>query len=364
VQVGNFIVAESTHEGGRYGLNYELIRAAQATGPNPTMMDWRFHFFEWMREPLYRLPLDGRPLTISPTQAAYFARLEEEAGRKLTADQKHWYVKKAAMPDADMARQYPGTAEEALCAMVPGAIYGKQMAALRAAGRVRDFAIDTRYPLYSFWDIAAAGPTSDYVSIWLLQFVGRDILAIGFITGQGETAAHYAGEILTAERSFGLPVVRHFLPHDGESFKDMSGKNSRMLLQDAGLRNISIVPITPSLWHGINTLRALLPRFYFHAKYCSVEVKIGKRIIPSGLGCIEGYHSKIEASGGQLSEVPVHDAASHGADGLRTFSEAWDRGMLNEVSGNSTYLETQEVTVTTGLSANAQGIHASTGFRR
>lgn len=60
-----------------------------------------------------------------------------------------------------------------------------------------------------------------------------------------------------------------------------------------------------------------------------MEVKIGKRILPSGLGCIEGYHSKIEANGGKVAEVPVHDAASHGADALRTFSEAYALGMLD-----------------------------------
>ena len=329
VQTGNVIIAESTHEGGRYGLNYELIRAAQATGSNPTAMDWRFHFFPWWREPQYTLPLDGRELAIPATLHGYFDRLQAEAAVLLTPAQKHWYVKKAAMPDVDMARQYPGTPEEALAAQVAGAIYGKEMAMLRNQGRVCDFGVETRTPLFTFWDIAASGPKSDYVGIWFLQFVGRDFLAVDFITGQGETASHYAGRILEKEREFGVHCAAHFLPHDGDSYKDMSGKTSKQMLEDAGLRNVKIVPITPSLWASIQTLRALLPRFYFHAKNCNQEVKIGKRILPSGLGCIEGYHSKIEANGGKVSEVPVHDAASHGADALRTFSEAYSLGMLD-----------------------------------
>ena len=32
--------------------------------------------------------------------------------------------------------------------------------------------------------------------------------------------------------------------------------------------------------------------------------------------------------GGMIVEVPVHDAASHGADALRTFGEAHLRGMI------------------------------------
>lgn len=79
VQTGNIIIAESTHEGGRYGLNYELIRAAQATGSNPTAMDWRFHFFPWWREPQYTLPLDGRELAV-PANASRLLRQAPSGG--------------------------------------------------------------------------------------------------------------------------------------------------------------------------------------------------------------------------------------------------------------------------------------------
>lgn len=338
VQTGNVIVVESTHEGGRYGAFYDLVRAAQKNGAtrkaNMTTMDWRLHFFPWWKEPAYALPLNGRPLSITAEQEKYFTALENECGITITPEQRHWYVKKSAQPEVDMARQYPGSVEEALAAKVAGAIYGKEMAALRAAGRICEFAVEKRTPLFTFWDIAASGPTSDYVGIWLVQFVGRDFLAVDYITGQGETASSYVAKIMEKERLYGVHCAAHFLPHDGNSFKDMSGKTSKMMLEEAGLRDIKIVPITPSLWASIQTMRALLPRFCFHATACNVEFEIAtgvegkKRRIPSGLGCIEGYHSKIEANGGKLSEVPVHDVASHGADALRTFGEAYSLGML------------------------------------
>ena len=339
VMAGNVVVVESTQEGGRYGVFYDLVRNAQKNEGVPTQemttMDWRLHFFPWWKEPTYSLRLEGRQLSIPTEIVKYFAGLESECRITLTPEQKHWYVKKAQQPDVDMARQFPGTIEEALSAKVAGAIYGKEMADLRAKGRVTDFAVEKRTPLFTFWDLAASGQNSDFVCIWLLQFIGRDFLAVDYITGQGETAAYYAGKVLERERIHGIHIAGHFLPHDGNNFKDMSGKTSKMMLEDAGLRDIRVVPVTPSVWASIQTMRALLPRFFFHATNCNVDVDVDvspdgrKRKIPSGLSCLEGYKSKIVADGARMSEVPVHDAASHGADALRTFSEAYALGMLD-----------------------------------
>lgn len=361
VQAGNVVVVESTQEGGRYGVFYDLVRMAQKNNGTPrarmTTLDWRLHFFPWWKEPQYALPLNGQRLDVPTEIAKYFAGLESECRMTLTPEQKHWYVKKAAQPDVDMARQYPGTCEEALAAKVAGAIYGKEMADLRAKGRITDFGIEKRTPLFTFWDLAASGQNSDFVCIWICQFIGRDFLAVDYITGQGETAAYYAGKVMERERLHGIHIAAHFLPHDGNNFKDMSGKTSKMMLEDAGLRDVRIVPVTPSVWASIQTMRALLPRFFFHATNCNQEVEVDagadgrKRKIPSGIACLEGYKSKIVADGARMSEQPVHDAASHGADALRTLGEAYSLGMLDGIAESGMLVQ------------EGQGDHTLTGIR-
>lgn len=330
VHQGNIIVVESTHEGGRYGLNYELIRLAQRNnGKRLTALDWKFFFFPWFKEPSYVLPLYGMPLHITQEQARYFENLEKFANVKLSAEQKHWYVKKSATPKVNMAQQYPGTPEEAMQAITEGAIYGKEMIALRAAGRIREFSHDRTAPMYSFWDIGM----SDYTCVWLVQFVGLDICVLNAYTCHAEQPSHYAAKMLEWERHYQRPIKKHYMPHDAaHKLKLIGGKSWMDLLIEAGLSNISIVPVTPDIWSGIQHLRSLLPRFYFHA-VCEKDHELASgRILPSGLGALEGYHTKVDAVGGKIVETPEHDEASHFCDALRVLSEAHSRGMLDGAS--------------------------------
>jgi hypothetical protein len=345
VHRGNIITVESTHEGGRYGLNYELIRLAQKSGPSPqTELDWKFFFFPWWKEANYTLPLAGS-LRVSAEHARYFAQLEKQCGIKLTDEQKHWYTKKAQTPKVNMAQQFPGTSEEALQAITEGAIYGKEVAELRASGRVRSFRPDGNAPIFTFLDLGV----SDYICVWFLQFVALDILAIDYFSGHGITAAQLAATILERERLFGRPIKQHYAPHDANN-RGLTGKTWVDAMAEAGIRNVTVVPRTPDVWIGIQHLRSLLPRFYFNADTCEKDIELPSgRIIPSGLGAIEGYHTVVEASGGAIKENPVHDEASHGSDALRTFAEAHQRGMLDDVTTTARKSMRGPVKVVTGL---------------
>lgn len=327
VHQGNIIVIESTHEGGRYGLFYEMVRAAQKTeGTVRSMLEWRLHFFPWWREPKYALPL-VRELVINAEQARYFKKIEVMFTAKLTLEQKNWWITKSQTAQIDMARQFPGDVEEALQALTPGSIYGTQIAKLYAEGRIKDFKLEGYAPLFTAWDIGV----SDFCCIWLLQMAGLDILCHGFVTYHGERPAFYAGKMIEWEREFERPIARHFVPHDAGHKLTMAGDKSWTdLLKEAGLKNVTVVPRTPDLWVGINHLRSILPRYYFHATRCEKEVTMPgtHTILPSGLSALSGYHTSVEAVGGRLVEAPVHDASSHGSDAMRTFAEAHARGMI------------------------------------
>lgn len=326
VHAGNVIIVEATHEGGRYGLNYDLIRQAQRFNPETaTPLDWKFHFFPWWGEPTYSMEPTG-PFVIPADIQSYLDNLERDCNIKLTEAQKFWYLKKSQSPKVDMARQYPGTPEEALRAMTEGAIYAPQIAELRSAGRVSEFVPDDRAQFVTSWDIGQ----SDYHAVWLLQIVGREILALDYKTGHRETPGQMAANILQWERTYNKPILRHFLPHDAAS-KNSSSRSFVQDLKEAGIANVTVVPRTPDIWVGIKHLRGLLPSFRFHAINCEKEFQNSDGVsFPSGLGALEGYHQKIEAAGGSLKEIPVHDQASHGSDALRTFAEAHQRGMIEK----------------------------------
>lgn len=331
VHQGNIVVIESTHKGGRSGLNYEMIRLARKTGPKPqTVMDWKFFFYAWWQDPTYTLPLYGQRLNLTLDQAKYFHELETKNGIKLTDEQKHFYVKKAQNPKVSMFTEFPSTAEEALQAVTEGAIYGKELLELRSKGRIRDLEPDGSAPFFTFWDIG----TSDYTCVWLVQFVGLDILAVDYYTCYGERPAHYAAKMIEWERHYGIGINAHYMPHDAaHKLVLVGGKSWVDMLKEAGLRTIKVVPRTPDYWIGIQHLRSLLHRFYFNAKTTEKDFELPSgRLLPSGLGALEGYHTTVEAEGGKIKEEPVHSEHSHGADALRTLSEAHNRGMLEGTS--------------------------------
>jgi hypothetical protein len=347
VHRGNIVVIESTHEGGKYGLNYEMIRMAQESPKKLTELDWKFHFFPWQNHPEYVLPLNG-PLVLDVDLERYFAELETTEHITLTPEQKHWYAKKWRTQGDDMFKEFPSTPEEALNAVVQGAIYGKLISRLRRERRIVDFVHDRTLPIYSFFDIGY----SDFCSIWLIQLVGRDICALRNYSNFGEPAAHYAAKLVEWERFYDQPILADYLPHDANAKEKGSGKSYVDFMREAGRKRIIVVPRVPDEWVGINHLRGLLPRFMLHKTECGREWVIGDTRMPSGIAAMEAYHTKTEATGGTISEKPVHDESSHSASALRTFAEAHMRGMLEGTSTTAREAGRSKVEVKTGLRNN------------
>ena len=315
VHAGNTIVIESSHEGGKFGVSYHFNKLAMESHEPLSPMDWRFHFFEWWRHKKYALPVDQ---WYQPTKddLDYFKSLADRK-IKLTEAQKYWYLKKRASIGDSITHEFPSTVDECFESVIRGAIYGKQITLLRAKKRIYDFEHDRTAPLYAFWDIGY----SDYTALWLLQFSRRDINALAFRCNCRQDPAFYVAIVREWERLYEMPVVKNYLPHDADS-KEKSGKSYRDYLREAGMSNVQVVVRSPDKWPGIQRLRSKLPQFYFHKTNCGQEWVHDGRTMPSGIGCLEGYHTKEDASSGVIREEPVHDETSHGADALRTFSEA------------------------------------------
>lgn len=326
IHAGNRIIVESTHEGGKFGVFYNILKLAMEAVEPLSSMDWKFHFFAWWRHTGYTLetPAGWKP---DAEHETYFKSLSEK-GIALTDGQKYWYVKKHGSIGDAILSEFPSTEDEAFEAVVKGAIYGKHITQLRAKKRIVDFEHDRQMPFYTFWDIGF----SDFTAIWLLQFCGRDICAVAYRCNCQEAPPYYVAIIREWERKYEMAISTHFLPHDADS-KEKSGKSYRDYLREAGLANTQVVIRTPDEWLGINHLRSLLPRFVFHKTNCGqIWARDGVEM-PSGINCLEGYHTKEDAGSGVIRETPVHDANSHGASALRTYAESDLRGLIPGTSG-------------------------------
>lgn len=323
VPVDGTIILESTHEGGRYGVNYEMMLQAMENNAKAELspLDFRFFFFSWFDLPEYSL--SGSQRGWSDDMAAYFEKLKAEHGVDLTHGQKLWYARMQRTMGSAMCQEYPSTPQEAFSTGNDGAIYGAQLSLLRERGQVgADFSYNPEVPLFTSWDLGL----SDHTAIWLVQQWGGSIYWLNHYAANQLPLEHYAAKIQEWESRYG-PIDTHFLPHDA-AHRDPHGQSYIESLAKCGISGVRVVPRTPDVWRGINALRSLLPRSWFHPDTLSERINIRGEKEPSGLTCLEMYHTAAPDPSGALRETPVHDAFSHSADAARMFAEAFSHGMV------------------------------------
>ena len=215
-------------------------------------------------------------------------------------------------------------------AAVRGSIYGKEVQKAREDFRVKAFAIEKGFPVYTFWDIGQ----SDYTCVWFVQFIGRDICLCDYYSANKMFPAHYANKVMAWRDTHQVTIGGNYLPHDAAN-AGPSGRTYMSYLQEAGLSNMHVVPRTPDVWLGIHELRSIFPRVFIHSDNCGKQLGDANEKIPSGIDCLEYYHTREKSDNGIISEQPVHDEFSHGADAIRTMAEAYRLGMIVNTSHNS-----------------------------
>lgn len=350
------IDVETTMEGGRFGECYQLFQLALSSEGKPiTKLDWRVHFFSWLNHPSYDLP--GH----APSRAdilEYFAGIEAKLGAPVPDSKKAWYEKKKAEQGEDIYQQFPTIIEECDRQIVPGQIY-PEMKTVRAKGRVRDFEPEKGYPLFTAWDLGS----SDNMAGWLIQPAGKDHNVLAWCCGEGAGAAGVASVMREWEMAHGR-IHQHLIPHDANLTDKGSGKTYLQQLVECGIprERIIVVPRIPDLWVGIDEVRRVLPNCWFHSRTDEpVIVETGAKL-PSGVGRLEGYRKKLDASTGMLRDVPVHDLCSHTADAFRTYAEALSRDLVQANIGSPT---TGGARVVSGFRGEALGmVQGLTGTAR
>jgi hypothetical protein len=227
-------------------------------------------------------------------------------------------------------------------ASVPGSIYGDLIAELRKASRISDFEHNRDIPFITSWDVG----DSDYCVPVLWQLEGRHINLVDYYSGTGHGPGHYAEKIREWQAKYDMTVKTHYLPHDAENV--VRGSSWKRDLENAGLRNIKIVPRIDYKWTGINHLRTLIPRMFIHKTNASrVHGNKGQQM-PSILDCLEFYAKHEVEEGHRINEEPIHNEFSHGSDAVRTFGEAHRCGMIDGTSFTAREMRSRPITALRG----------------
>jgi phage terminase large subunit len=182
---------------------------------------------------------------------------------------------------------------------VEGAIYKAEIQAAERDGRIRAVPYDTMRTVDTFWDLGFA----DRVSIWAAQRTPFEVRILRYFEGDHQAIDYYLREMQTWGYVFGTC----YLPWDGGTRSLGTGKSIEELMRAKGFK--TQVNRQMSVADGINAVRTIFPQLYFDGILCA-----------DGIQYLRRYQWGPPTILGVPRSQPLHDDASHAADGIRTLA--------------------------------------------
>jgi phage terminase large subunit len=197
------------------------------------------------------------------------------------------------------ADQYPHIWEGDYATVLTGAYFAKHLQTARTEGRIGNVAADPLMTIRAVWDIGGTGAKADACSIWICQFIGREIRFLNYYEAVGQPLATHVAWL----RGNGYGKALCILPHDGSTNDKVYDVSYESALRAAGFE----VTVVPNQGKGaasmrIEAARRLFPAMWFNEKTCQ-----------AGIDAIGWYHEKRDDDRG-IGLGPDHDWSSHGAD--------------------------------------------------
>lgn len=189
-------------------------------------------------------------------------------------------------------------------AALTGSYYGTIIEQLHNDKRIGIYPHDPNFEVDTGWDLGM----NDLNTIWFVQQIRGEVRIIDYITDSSKGLGHYVSEL------YKKPYVYryHYLPHDVKVRELGSGLTREETLYNLGLKRGSIVIADKlGVLDGINAVRQLLPTCTFN----EVTTELG-------LKCLRNYQRKYDDKKQTFLKEPLHNWASHGADGFRTLAVA------------------------------------------
>lgn len=186
-----------------------------------------------------------------------------------------------------------------------GAIYAAELREAEASGRICRVPYDGSKPVSVFCDLGWA----DHTSLWFVQRVGLEYRVLRALQDRQKPWPHY----LQLIQSFGYVIEGIWLPHDAQAHQLGTGKSIEEITRASGLPT-RIVP-SLSIEDGINALRTVFPQVWWDKANCA-----------DGISALRHYRYEVDPVTGQFGRRPLHDDASHYADGARYFAVGMKTG--------------------------------------
>jgi phage terminase large subunit len=193
---------------------------------------------------------------------------------------------------------YPHIWEGDYVTALDGAYFAKELAQAKLKGRICRLSADPLMAIRSYHDIGGKGAKADAYSIWICQFVGKEIRVLDHYTSQGQPLSFHVAWM----REQGYQKAEVILPHDGVKENDVTGKRYEQHWRDADFS----VRVIPNQGEGAAMMRVEAARRLFSRIWFDVD------LTDVGRSALGWYHEQKHALGHGMG--PKHDWSSHDAD--------------------------------------------------
>jgi phage terminase large subunit len=195
--------------------------------------------------------------------------------------------------------QYRNIWEGDYVTIVEGAYYATDLADAQAQGRIGNVSKDPLMTIRAIWDIGGTGAKADACSIWIVQFIGREIRVLNHYAAQGQPLATHINWL----RDNGYGKTLCVLPHDGATNDKVYDVSYESALTEAGFEVIVI----PNQGKGAAMMRIESARRLFPSIWFNADTTV------NGRKALGWYHERRDPVR-KMGLGPDHDWSSHDAD--------------------------------------------------
>lgn len=207
--------------------------------------------------------------------------------------------------------EYDHIWEGGYATILSGAYYAEGLARARKDGRICRVPHDPLMTIRLFVDIGGTGARADAFTIWVCQFIGKEIRVLDYYESVGQPLAAHLGWL--REKDYTPKRAQFWLPHDGAQNDKVHAVSYESSLREAGYK----VTVVPNQGKGaakqrIEAGRRLFPSIWFN-----------EDTTEAGRDALGWYHEKRDDDR-NIGLGPEHDWASHGADSFGLMCIAYE----------------------------------------
>lgn len=224
-----------------------------------------------------------------------------------------WFTNELTQERLDTLRtdpdQYAHIWDGEYVSIIEGAYYAMHLTQAKKEGRVGFVASDPLMSYHIFVDIGGTGARADAFTMWVMQFIGKEIRAIDYYESVGQPLATHIAWL--KERGYKAKLSQIWLPHDGKTNDRVHDVSFESAFSDAGYE----VEVVPNQGKGAAKARIEAARRLFPSIWFNVPVILGDDMpnVSAGLDALGWYHERRDQARG-IGLGPEHDWSSHGAD--------------------------------------------------